>query len=64
MFSRLLALGIVILIVSQSYWSIGAMLGVFPLSGVPIIFVSQGGSALMLALFEVGVLLNISKYIS
>ena len=61
-FSRLLAVGIVILIVAQSYLSIGAMLGVFPLSGVPVLFVSQGGSALFFTLIEVGILLNISKY--
>lgn len=60
-FGRLLALGIVILIVSQSFINIASMVGLFPLTGVPLVFVSQGGTALLIALFEMGVLLNISK---
>jgi cell division protein FtsW len=62
MFSRLLATGIVILIAGQSFLNIAAMLNLIPLSGVPILFISQGGSALMFALFEIGILLNISRY--
>lgn len=61
-FGGLLALGIVILILSQSFINIASMLGLFPLSGTPLIFVSQGGSALLIALAEVGILLNISRY--
>lgn len=61
-FSRLLVVGIVILIAVQSFLNIGAMLGVFPLSGIPILFISQGGSALMFALLEIGIILNISRY--
>jgi len=61
-FGGLLALGIVILIVSQSLVNIAAMLGVLPLTGLPLLFVSHGGSALFLALAEVGIILNISKY--
>ena len=62
-FSRLLTSGIVILIAAQSFLNIGAMLGVFPLSGIPILFISRGGSALMFALLEMGIILNISKHI-
>ncbi len=61
-FSRLLSLGIVILISSQSFINIGAMLGVLPLTGVPLLFVSHGGTALLFALIEVGIVLNISKF--
>ncbi|MBI5078082.1 MAG: cell division protein FtsW [Candidatus Yonathbacteria bacterium] len=61
LFSGLLAVGIVILIVSQSFVNIGAMLGVIPLKGIPLIFVSKGGSALIFAFIEIGILLNISK---
>ena len=61
-FSRLFVLGTVILIVSQSFLNIGAMLELFPLSGIPILFVSQGGTALLFTLFEIGIILNISKY--
>lgn len=61
-FSGLLALGIVILITSQSFINIASMLALFPLSGTPLVFVSQGGTALLIALAEVGILLNISRY--
>lgn len=61
-FSGLLVVGIVILIVSQSFINIGAMLGVMPLTGLPLLFISHGGSALLFALAEVGIVLNISKF--
>lgn len=61
MFSGLLAVGIVILIISQSFANIAAMLGLIPLTGVPLVFVSHGGTALLFAFLEVGILLNISK---
>ncbi len=61
MFSGLLAVGIVILIVSQSFANIAAMLGLVPLTGVPLVFVSHGGTALLFAFLEIGILLNISK---
>lgn len=60
-FESLLAVGIVILIVSQSFANIGAMLGLIPLTGVPLVFMSQGGSAVIFAIIEVGILLKISK---
>ncbi len=61
-FGGLLGIGIVILIVVQSLVNIAAMVGILPLTGLPLIFVSKGGSALIMALFEAGVLLNISKH--
>ncbi|MFH1956159.1 MAG: putative lipid II flippase FtsW [Patescibacteria group bacterium] len=60
-FARLLGSGIVILIVLQSFINIGAILGILPLTGLPLIFISQGGSALAMALAGIGILLNISK---
>lgn len=62
LFSGLLAFGIVILITAQSFINIASMLGVFPLSGIPLPFISQGGTALFVALAEAGIVLNISKY--
>ncbi len=62
MFSRLLVVGIVILILAQAFMNIGSVLGLLPLTGVPLIFVSQGGSALLFALFGVGIILNVSRY--
>jgi len=60
-FGRLMVVGIVILVVSQAFVNIGAMVGVLPLSGITLPFVSHGGSALFMTLAEVGIILNISK---
>ncbi len=61
-FGRLLAVGIVSIILAQASLNVCSMLGIFPLTGVPLPLVSHGGTALMVVLFELGVLLNISKY--
>jgi len=61
-FSGLTALGIAILISVQSFLNIGSMLAVFPLTGLPLIFISHGGTALFMALASVGILLNISRF--
>lgn len=60
-FGKLLAMGIVTIILTQTTLNIGSMLGLLPLTGVPLPLISHGGTALMVALFELGVLLNISK---
>lgn len=60
-FGRLLGGGIVILVIIQSFVNIAAMVGIVPLTGIPLTFISQGGSALAITLAEMGVLLNISK---
>ncbi|HEU0085844.1 MAG TPA: putative lipid II flippase FtsW [Candidatus Paceibacterota bacterium] len=61
-FSRLLAAGIVIMITAQSFMNIASITGVFPLTGVPLVFMSHGGTSLMIYLTAIGILLNISKY--
>ena len=61
-FGRLSVVGIVILIVSQSFINIASMVGLVPLTGLPMLFVSHGGTALFFALAEVGIILNISRY--
>ncbi len=61
-FGRLLGAGIAILIAVEALINIAAMVGVVPLTGLPLVFVSKGGSALFVTLAEVGVLLNISRY--
>jgi cell division protein FtsW len=60
-FGRLLIVGIVILIISQAFINIGAMVGILPLSGITLPFVSHGGTSLFIALAEAGIILNISK---
>lgn len=62
LFGRLLGAGIVIVIVVQAFLNIGAMIGLVPIVGIPLPFISQGGTALAFNLAQVGVLLNISKY--
>lgn len=60
-FGRLVGVGIVTIILVQAMLNTGSMLGLLPLTGVPLPLVSHGGTALMAALFELGILLNISK---
>ncbi|MBU6430891.1 MAG: FtsW/RodA/SpoVE family cell cycle protein [Patescibacteria group bacterium] len=62
MFGGLLVVGIVILVVSQSFINIASMLGVIPLSGLPLVFFSQGGTAMFFTLAEMGIILNVSKH--
>jgi len=61
-YGRLLVVGIAILIVSQAFVNIASMLAVLPLTGIPLPFVSHGGTALLITLAEVGIILNISRY--
>ena len=61
-FSRLLVCGIVILITAQSFMNIASAIGVIPLTGVPLVFMSQGGTSLMIYLIALGIVLQISKY--
>lgn len=60
-FGRLMTVGIVIMISSQAFVNIAAMVGVLPLSGITLPFISHGGTALFMTLAEVGIVLNISK---
>lgn len=59
---RLLVIGITMVIVVQFFMNIGAITGLMPLTGVPLPFVSYGGSALISALLGVGIILNVSCY--
>lgn len=60
-FAALAASGITAWLVGQAIINIGAVVGLLPVTGVPLPFVSFGGSALVIALFGVGVLANIAK---
>jgi len=62
MFGRLVVSGIVIMTVFQAFINIASMMGVFPLTGIPLPFISHGGTALMITLAEMGIVLNISRY--
>lgn len=54
--------GLTLLITFSAFLNIGAMLGIFPLTGLPLPFVSHGGSALFAALASVGIILNVAAH--
>lgn len=60
-FSRLLVGGIIIWFFWQSFINIGAMVGLLPLTGVTLPFVSHGGSSLMACLTAAGIIASVSK---
>ena len=61
-FAKLIALGITIWLTAQVFINIAALIGLLPLTGVPLPFVSLGGSNLMVTLLSIGLLANISKF--
>ncbi len=63
LYGALLATGITTWLVLQAMINIGANTGTIPYTGVPLPFISFGGSSLVVSLAAVGVLLNISRYI-
>lgn len=62
LFGRLVATGLTIMIVMEALMNIASMLGLVPLSGTPLLFVSQGGTALLFALGASGIVLNIARH--
>jgi cell division protein FtsW len=60
-FGQLLAVGITSWILIQAFVNIGAVLGVLPITGVPLPFVSYGGSSMVLTLTAFGILLNVAR---
>ena len=61
-FGSYIVVGIASYIFIQAFVNIGAMIGLLPLSGIPLPFVSQGGTALILLFVEVGIVFNISRF--
>ncbi len=60
-FSALVAVGITCHISFQAFLNIGTLIGIVPMTGIPLPFISFGGTALASSLAEVGLLLNISR---
>jgi cell division protein FtsW len=63
-FGAYLALGITVLIATQTLVNLGVVTGLLPTKGLPLPFVSFGGSALVVTMLATGVLLNISQQTS
>jgi cell division protein FtsW len=60
-YARFLAVGITSTVAIQAFFNISVVLGLLPTKGIPLPFVSYGGSSLFITLACVGVLLNISQ---
>lgn len=60
-FARFLAVGITAMVGVQAFFNISVVLGLLPTKGIPLPFISYGGSSLFITLASVGVLLNITK---
>ncbi|MDO8474517.1 MAG: putative peptidoglycan glycosyltransferase FtsW [bacterium] len=60
-FAKNAVIGVACWITVQAFVNMGAMIGIIPLTGVPLPFISYGGSALIAELIGIGILLNISK---
>lgn len=60
LFGSLAATGLTLLITFSAFLNIGALLGILPLTGLPLPFISHGGTALMAALASVGIILNVA----
>jgi cell division protein FtsW len=60
-FGRLAALGITVMVMTQALINLGVVLGMMPTKGIPLPFISYGGTSLLVMLLATGVLLNISQ---
>ena len=61
-FAKFMAVGIVSWVIFQAFINIAAISGLIPLTGIPLPFISYGGTSIIFLMAGVGILLNISKY--
>ena len=62
-FARLTAFGITTAIILQAFFNISVVLSLLPTKGIPLPFISSGGTSLFFTLASIGILLNISKQV-
>ena len=63
-FGAFLALGVTAMVVVQAFFNISVVLGLLPTKGIPLPFVSYGGSSLLVSMVGMGILLNVSQHAS
>ena len=63
-FGAFLALGLTTMVAVQAFFNISVVLGLLPTKGIPLPFVSFGGSSLLINLIGMGILLNVSQHAS
>ena len=63
-FGAFLALGLTTMVAFQAFFNISVVLGLLPTKGIPLPFVSSGGSSLLINLVGMGILLNVSQHAS
>jgi cell division protein FtsW len=63
-FGSFLALGLTTMVAFQAFFNISVVLGLLPTKGIPLPFVSYGGSSLLINLLGMGILLNVSQHAS
>jgi len=63
-FGAFLALGLTAMVVVQAFFNISVVLGLLPTKGIPLPFVSFGGSSLLMSMIGMGILLNVSQHAS
>jgi cell division protein FtsW len=63
-FGAFLALGLTAMVVVQAFFNISVVLGLLPTKGIPLPFVSFGGSSLLMSMLGMGILLNVSQHAS
>lgn len=62
LFGKLLVAGLASLITLQAFINMAAISGLMPLTGIPLPFISYGGTSLVATLAMAGIILNVSKY--
>ena len=64
LFLSLLAIGCTLMITIQAFMNIGIVIGILPCTGIPLPFISYGGTSLIVTMSMMGILFNISQYCS
>ncbi|PCK20364.1 putative lipid II flippase FtsW [Bacillus pumilus] len=62
-FGKLLTIGLTYQIMIQAVFNLGAVFGLLPITGIPLPFISYGGSSLVFMMISAGILVNLSSYV-